>query len=130
MRLLLTFNLVCFSIIAIAQNTKTNVTPRYVTNSNRFTKQVKPAKSTESTQKHVTKKQKKRNQKNSFNWILDQQIIEAEKRKKTVAKRHKKEARLAEKPQYNDPSYFGHKKKPKKRSLKRRKLCKECLIIH
>ncbi len=57
-------------------------------------------------------------------------VKEYEERMEANAKRYKKEAKLAEKPQYSDPSYFGHKKKPKKRSLKKRKLCKECGIVH
>lgn len=53
-----------------------------------------------------------------------------EERMEENAKRYKKEAKLAEKPQYSDPSYFGHKRKPKKRKLSKRKLCKECGIVH
>lgn len=48
----------------------------------------------------------------------------------TVRKQRRREARLAEKPQYSDPTYFGHKKPPKRRPLGKRKLCKECLIKH
>lgn len=57
-------------------------------------------------------------------------VKEFEERMEANAKRYKKEAKLAEKPQYSDPSYFGHKKKPKKRKLSKRKLCKECGIVH
>ncbi|WP_237390304.1 hypothetical protein [Fulvivirga sediminis] len=46
------------------------------------------------------------------------------------AKRNKKMAKEMKKPQYSDPSYFGHKKKPKKRKPGKRKLCKECGIVH
>ncbi|MDW7690978.1 hypothetical protein R9C00_20515 [Flammeovirgaceae bacterium SG7u.111] len=42
----------------------------------------------------------------------------------------RKEARLAKKPQYNDAMYFGHKKKPKKRPPGKRKMCKECGMVH
>ena len=35
-----------------------------------------------------------------------------------------------EKPQYSDPSYFGHKKKPKKRPPGKKKFCKECGMYH
>jgi len=34
------------------------------------------------------------------------------------------------KPQYSDPTYFGHKKKPKKRPPGKKKFCKECGIYH
>ncbi|EMR02332.1 hypothetical protein [Cesiribacter andamanensis] len=57
-------------------------------------------------------------------------VKEAEQRQEANAKRREKEAKLAEKPQYSDPSYFGHKKKPKKRAVGKRKLCKECGIVH
>ena len=57
-------------------------------------------------------------------------VKEAEERQVENAKRREKEAKLAEKPQYKDPSYFGHKKKPKKRPVGKRKLCKECGIVH
>jgi hypothetical protein len=68
--------------------------------------------------------------KNSAFTTAEQARKEFEERMEANAKRYKKEAKLAEKPQYSDPSYFGHKKKPKKRPLKRRKLCKECGIVH
>jgi len=35
-----------------------------------------------------------------------------------------------EKPQYKDPLYFGHKKKPKKRPPGKQKYCKECGMKH
>jgi hypothetical protein len=57
-------------------------------------------------------------------------VKEAEERQVDNAKRREKEAKLAEKPQYSDPTYFGHKKKPKKRPVGKRKLCKECGIVH
>lgn len=72
----------------------------------------------------------KKKYKGSFEWQLDQQVKEQEKRMKAVAKRQKKEARMAQKPQYSDPMYFGHKRKPKKHKPGKRKLCKECMIVH
>ena len=53
-----------------------------------------------------------------------------EERMKEVAKQKDKEARLAKKPRYSNPLYFGHKKPPKKRPLHKRKLCKTCNIVH
>ena len=35
-----------------------------------------------------------------------------------------------DKPQYSNPLYFGHKKKPKKRKRGKQKVCKECGIKH
>lgn len=50
--------------------------------------------------------------------------VEASKR------RYKKQEKYKDKPQYTDPSYFGHKKPPKKRKRGKRKLCKECGMVH
>ena len=60
----------------------------------------------------------------------DDLVKEFEDRMEENAKRRKKEAKLAEKPQYSDPTYFGHKKKPKKRPVGKRKFCNECGIVH
>lgn len=46
------------------------------------------------------------------------------------AKKYKKMDKDMKKPQYSDPSYFGHKKKPKKRPPGKKKFCKECGIWH
>ena len=45
-------------------------------------------------------------------------------------KAYKKEERIASRPQYTNQTYFGHKKKPKKRKRGKRKFCKECGIVH
>ena len=68
--------------------------------------------------------------KNSLSYRLDKKVEEYHERMEDNQKRYRKMARLAEKPQYSDPSYFGHKKKPKKRPPGKKKLCKECSIIH
>ena len=47
-----------------------------------------------------------------------------------VAKSREKTARIMEKPQYSDPTYFGHKRKPKRRPPHKMRLCKECGIRH
>ena len=65
-----------------------------------------------------------------FNRRMDQKMVEFQKRMKENAKEDRKEARLMKKPQYSDPMYFGHKKKPKKRPPGKRKFCKECGIVH
>ena len=57
----------------------------------------------------------------------------AESRNQFVKQRRKERKKLMEelkKPQYRDPSFFGHKKKPKKRPVGKQKLCKECGIYH
>lgn len=60
----------------------------------------------------------------------DQLVEEYEDRMKANAKAAKKAAKEMEKPQYSDPTYFGHKKPPKKRPPGKRKFCKECGIVH
>ena len=49
---------------------------------------------------------------------------------KRVEKRRKKAAKIAAKPQYSDPTYFGHKKPPVKRPPGKQKFCKECQMKH
>lgn len=65
-----------------------------------------------------------------FNKIMDRKIDEFHNRIKAEIKEDQKMTRLMKAPKYSDPSYFGHKRKPKKRSTKRRKFCKECGIVH
>ncbi len=95
--------------------------PVYLTNQKKINKNAK-----------VTSNKSKRNRskKDSFEWQLQQKKKEYDKRMVANSKRYKHEARLSKKPQYSDPSYFGHKRKPKKRPVGKRKRCKECLIIH
>ena len=57
-------------------------------------------------------------------------VEEYKQRMKANAKKYRKIERIKDKPQYSDPSYFGHKRKPKKRPVGKRKLCKECGIVH
>jgi hypothetical protein len=73
---------------------------------------------------------KKTANKKSFARTEAQAREEFEERMKQNAKKYEEQAKMAEKPQYSDPSYFGHKKKPKKRPVGKRKLCKECGIVH
>ena len=65
-----------------------------------------------------------------YDWYFDQKVKEYEERMATKAREYKKMAKLLEKPQYSDPSYFGHKHKPKKHSPGKRRFCKECEIVH
>ncbi len=68
--------------------------------------------------------------KNSYARQFDVKIEEYEDRMQANAKKYKKLAQEAEKPQYSDPTYFGHKNKPKKRKPGKKKFCKECQIVH
>ena len=65
-----------------------------------------------------------------INLYYDRLIVEYEERMKANVKKYKIMARKMEKPQYSDPSYFGHKRKPKKRAVGKCKYCKECEIFH
>lgn len=55
---------------------------------------------------------------------------EHEARMKAVVKDHRRAEKEMLKPQYADKSYFGHKRKPKKRPPGKMKFCKECEIRH
>ena len=66
----------------------------------------------------------------SFNKIMDKKIVEFYQRIKANAKTDRVMTRKMKNPQYSDPLYFGHKRKPIKRPVGRRKFCKECRIVH
>ncbi len=91
-----------------------------------------PSEQSESRQKK--RKTRKKDQKNTFRYdflkSLDQKKEEFYKRIKENAKEDRKMERKMRKPQYSDPMYFGHKRKPKKRPVGKRKFCKECGIVH
>ena len=53
-----------------------------------------------------------------------------EDRMAQLHKTQRKNERLAMNPQYTDPSYFGHKRPPKKRPPSKMKYCKVCGIKH
>ncbi len=62
--------------------------------------------------------------------FTEQKIQEYEDRQETNAKRAQEQAKAMEKPRYSDPTYFGHKSKPKKRAPGKKKFCKQCGISH
>jgi hypothetical protein len=47
-----------------------------------------------------------------------------------LEKQRRKNERYLDKPQYSDPSYFGHKRPPKKRPPGKMKYCKVCGLRH
>ena len=51
-------------------------------------------------------------------------------RMEELEKANRKNEKMMAKPQYSDPSYFGHKRPPKKRPPGKMKFCKECKIRH
>lgn len=81
-------------------------------------------------QKKLIKKKGKKSNRALFNKNMDNKIKEFDKRMMANARQDRKEARMALKPQYSDPLYFGHKRKPKKRPPGKRKFCKECHLTH
>src|SRR5690606_19142777 len=71
-----------------------------------------------------------RQSKKKSNKVTYDQQREYYERVAAVAKAREKAAKIMEKPQYSDPMYFGHKRKPKKRPPHKMKFCKECGIRH
>lgn len=77
-----------------------------------------------------SKKSKKKKTKLTLAGQYDQKVEEYQKRMEANEKKYKKMAKEMKKPQYSDPAYFGHKKKPKKRPAGKKKFCKECGMYH
>ncbi|XOV91333.1 MAG: hypothetical protein ACFHWX_14085 [Bacteroidota bacterium] len=73
---------------------------------------------------------KKKEKKTVFNKSREEEVAEFRARLKDVYKERAKEQKMAEDPQYSDPTYFGHKKPPKKRPPDKMKFCKECGLKH
>lgn len=82
------------------------------------------------SKKAEKKLNKKRVKKGNINVYYDQKIDEYKARMKQNAKEHRKMAREMKKPQYSDPTYFGHKRPPKKRPAGKKKFCKVCELVH
>lgn len=68
--------------------------------------------------------------KNKSRKVTYNAMDEHEDRMKAVVKGHRKAEKERMKPQYADPTYFGHKRKPKKSKPGKMKFCKECEIRH
>ncbi len=73
------------------------------------------------------KKKKRSKEKLTF---TEQKMEEYEDRMEANAKKYREMSKEMEKPRYSDPSYFGHKNKPKKRRPGKKKFCKDCGISH
>ena len=86
------------------------------------------------TTPEVHEKQNRRNYKKTFRYKYfkyhSDLIDQYHRRMKKVKRDRKRMARVMKKPQYSDPSYFGHKRKPKKRPVGKMKLCEDCGIRH
>lgn len=68
-------------------------------------------------------KSKKKNVKHTARYEFYKRVEIAAKDKQRILKK-------LSKPQFSDPRYFGHKKKPKRRPPHRMKFCHECHIRH
>ena len=53
-----------------------------------------------------------------------------ERLQKQAREHRKMQRKLRRNKKRRDPSYFGHKRKPKHRPPDKRRLCKECGIVH
>jgi hypothetical protein len=83
------------------------------------------------SQQTASKKKKKKGLfTKKYNSKLNNAVEEFDDLMKANVKKRAKIARKMEKPQYSDPTYFGHKRPPKKRAVGKRKMCKECGIVH
>ena len=89
-----------------------------------------PNSSQTSTVKSKTFKKTKKFSKKAYDKKYDQAIEDYIKLMKENKKKYAKMEKEMKKPQYSNPLYFGHKKPPKKRKTGKRKLCKECAIVH
>ncbi len=118
--------LLCFGFFTYSQTSKSE-NKEGVPSSNAFA----PADNfKKSNYAKVKSKSKKRLTHAYYRASLDNKIVEFEKRMEANKKKYRKEQKLKQKPQYSDASYFGHKRPPKKRSVSKRKFCKECGIVH
>lgn len=61
---------------------------------------------------------------------FDQKVKEYYNRMEANAKKYKKMERDMKKPEYSNPTYFGHKHPPKKRPPGKKKYCKICGMVH
>lgn len=68
----------------------------------------------------------KKKPKGKYERLVDEYYDRMEQNAKEARKKEKE----MQKPQYSDPLYFGHKKKPKKRPPGKMKYCKVCGIKH
>ena len=66
----------------------------------------------------------------SYSQQFDQKVKEYYERMEANARKYKQEERELKKPQYSDPTYFGHKHPPKKRPPGKKKYCKVCGMYH
>jgi len=79
---------------------------------------------------NTSKKSKSKKRIKYGNLDYEKKIKEYEELMEANAKKYKKMEKEMKKPQYSDPTYFGHKHPPKKRKPGKKKFCKECGMVH
>lgn len=121
--------LLAASNISYAQSSKEKSKNKQTDYSNSYAPYT-PEKENSTIARKKVKKKKKESFRSTYNKSLEKKKVDFQDLMVANAKRKKKEAKKMKKPQYSDPLYFGHKKKPKKRRLGKRKFCKECGIVH
>ena len=118
--------MVFFSLAAILPGEIVAQTSREVESA----KSVTAAKENPQAQEKVSKRQARKRKEKTYSAYFNNLVGEYEGRIKDNAQEHKKIEKELRKPQYSDRTYFGHKKKPKKRKNGQKKLCKECHMWH
>lgn len=78
-------------------------------------------------ERHLPKDARKRAESKGPTYNSEKEYYE---RVEAFGKTRRKNERMLMTPQYSDPSYFGHKRPPKKRPVHKMKFCKECGIRH
>lgn len=78
----------------------------------------------------VAPKVKERKQSKKATGITYNAQKEYDDRMSARAKTYRYNERMLMKPQYANPAYFGHKRKPKRHSAGKLRYCKECGIRH
>ncbi len=119
MRLIITILLLCFFTNTFAQSRKQRKAEA---------KQAGPTTlDPMPRERHLPKQVRKRTESKGPTYNSEKEYYE---RVEAFAKIRRKNEKMLMTPQYSDPSYFGHKRPPKKRPPHKMKFCKECGIRH
>ena len=78
----------------------------------------------------LSKKRHRGKKELSYSEQFDQKVKEYYDRMEANAKKYKKMEKEMKKPEYSNPTYFGHKHPPKKRPPGKKKYCKVCGMVH
>ena len=110
----------CLTEPALAQNTRSTEAPKPPR------PQYQTIKKEKKSLFHFLKKKKT----NPYRSTKEEEVAAFRNRIKKVYKQKAKDEKLAQKPEYSNPLYFGHKRPPKKRPPGKQKFCKVCMIKH